>query len=144
MATAAARKADSPSKSEFSPLMPTFEISPLAEFNSRNLAASMRAGTAVMKGAGLYWSHVGAFMSKRLQRDAEAARELVACRSGEDAARCQHEFVSTMINDYFNEMHELLSIGAELAKGVAEPIEERAEEAFHNMEARNAAKTAAE
>jgi hypothetical protein len=48
-----------------------------------------------------------------------------------------------MIADYFNETHALLSIGADLAKGVADPIEERAEEAFHNMEARNAARQAA-
>jgi hypothetical protein len=48
-----------------------------------------------------------------------------------------------MIADYFNETHALLSIGADLAKGVADPIEERAEEAFHNMDARNAARQAA-
>jgi hypothetical protein len=121
---------------EIAELFPTFEIGPFAEFNARNLATSMKAGTAVMKGAATYWSHVGGFVSKRLKSDVETLSALTCCRTGEDAARAQHQFMSKMIADYFNEMHALLSIGAEIAKGVAEPIENRAEEAIHRMETR--------
>lgn len=143
MTTSATEKTRPQGKAGVAPLVPTMEIGPFAEFNARNLETAMRASSAMMKGAGAYWSRVGAFVGKRLQSDVLAARAFSACRSGEDAARTQHEFVSQMIADYFNETHVLLSIGADLAKGVADPIEERAEEAFHNMEARNAARQAA-
>ncbi|MBI1365177.1 MAG: hypothetical protein GC153_04400 [Alphaproteobacteria bacterium] len=125
--------------SDFSALFPTLEIGPLAEFNSRNFATAMRAGTAVMKGAAAYWGHVGKFVGRRLESDAEIAKTLSACRTGEDAIRAHHEFVSKMISDYSREMHELLTIGADIAKGVAEPIEERAEESVHSMESRTPA-----
>ncbi|MGE0408912.1 MAG: phasin family protein [Amphiplicatus sp.] len=120
--------------SEGAPLFPTFEIGPFAEFNARNLATSMNAGTAVMRGAATYWGHIGDFMYKRLQSDAEAFRALSACRCGEEAAKTQRAFVSTMISDYFNGMHAVLTIGAEIAKGVAEPIESRAEEAMRDID----------
>lgn len=125
-------------ESNFPQFLPSLEIGPIAEFNARNMTTMMQTGAAVMKGTAAYWGHVGAFVSMRLQRDVEAARALAACRSGEDAARAQHEFISTMISDYFNEMHELLSIGADVAKDVAEPIEGRAEEALHSLESRAA------
>jgi hypothetical protein len=121
---------------DFPEFVPAFQIGPFAEFNARNLATSMRAGTAVMKGAAAYWGHVGDFIGKRLTCDAEAVRALSDCRTGEDAARAHHEFMSKMISDYFNEMHALLSISANVAKGVAEPVEERAEEAVHGIELR--------
>ncbi len=126
------------SESGFTQFLPTLEIGPFAEFNARNMATMMETGNALMKGTAAYWGHVGTFVSMRLQRDVEAARALAACRSGEDATRAQHQFISTMITDYFNGMHELLSISADMAKGVAEPIEGRAEEAFHGIEARSA------
>ncbi|MGE0408410.1 MAG: phasin family protein [Amphiplicatus sp.] len=144
MATTATAAPKPEGKADFSPLFPTFEVGPFTEFNSRNLSTAMRAGTALMKGAANYWSHVGAFVSKRLQCDAEAARSFSACRSGEDAIHAQHEFISQMIRDYANETQSLLSIGAEIAKGVAEPIEARAEEAVHNIETKSKNAQAAE
>lgn len=125
-------------ESNFAQFLPAFEVGPFAEFNARNMATMVQTSTAMMKGTAAYWGHVSAFVTMRLQSDVEAARALAACRNGEDAARAQHEFVSKMITDYFNEMHELLSIGADVAKGVADPIEGRAEEALHGIEARTA------
>jgi hypothetical protein len=122
-----------------SPLFRTDEVGPFAEFNARNLATAMEASTAFLKGAGAYWGHISAFSKKRLEQDSEIARTLFACHSGEQAVRAQHQFISRMISDYFNEMHALLSIGAEVAKGMADPVENRAEEAIQKMESRAAA-----
>ncbi|HXI86955.1 MAG TPA: phasin family protein, partial [Parvularculaceae bacterium] len=109
------------------------------EFNARNLATAVRASAAVMKGAAAYWGHVGKFVGRRLESDAEIAKTFSGCRTGEDAMRAQHQFVSKMISDYSREMHELLTIGADVAKGVAEPIEDRAEESVRSVEQRAAA-----
>lgn len=129
---------------EFNPLFPSLEVGPFAEFNARNVSTAMRASTAFMKGAASYWDRMGSFMSKRLQCDAEAARAMSACRTGEDAVRTQHAFLSKMIKDYAEEAHALLSIGASIAKDVAEPIEERAEEAVRNIETKSRMTPAAE
>lgn len=128
---------------EFEELIPTLEISPFGEFNSRNLAAAAKANTAILKGAITSWAHCSSFVGRRLRADAELVRELNTSRNGEEAVRAQNRFVSTMITDYVNQMQELLSIGADAARSLIEPIEKRAEEAFHSMEARNEDKEAA-
>lgn len=142
--TTATTMAKSEGRSDFSQLFPTLEVGPFTEFNSRNLSTAMSAGAAMIKGAASYWSHVGAFVNRRLQNDVEAARAFSACRSGEDAMRAQHEFVSKMIKDYADETHALLSISAEIARSVADPIEARAEEALHNIEQKSKVVQAAE
>jgi hypothetical protein len=118
------------------PLLTTAEIGPFAEFNSRNVSTALRAGQAAAKGAAAYWSHVGAFMNKRLRADAEAFSAFTACRSGEEAVRAHHQFVSEMITDYLGEMRSMLTLGAEVARDISEPIEERTEEVVHNIEVR--------
>lgn len=144
MATKPAASGAETDKVKFPEYFSAFQIGPFAEFNTRNLSTGMRAGTAMMKGAAAYWGHLGGFVGKRLASDVETARSFAGCKTGEDAARTHHEFLSKMIADYFNEMHELLSIGADIARGVAEPVEERAEETIHAVEAQaKAAKTAA-
>lgn len=98
----------------------------MAFVSARSLESAMRVGEALTHGYTAFQSHLGEFTSRRLRRDMEAMRAYAACRDGAEAARLHSEFMENMINDYFREWHGLLSIAANVAKGVVEPIEENA------------------
>jgi len=132
---ARAKSADKPNGA----LFPTFEIGPFAEMHSRGLAASTRAGEALAKGVATYNQHLIGFLGRRFKADMDAARVFSACRTGEETAQAHADFMETMMADYFNEMHALLSVGAEIAKGVVEPLEQGAAETMHSADARSAA-----
>lgn len=132
-----------PIEKGFEGLVPTLEVSPFGEFNARNIAAATKANTALLKGATTYWAQLSSFVGRRLRADAEFVRALNTCQSGEEAVRTQHRFVAAMIADYFGEAQKLLTIGADTAHNLVDPLEDRAEEAVHFMEERNRREDAA-
>jgi Phasin protein len=50
------------------------------------------------------------FVSRRLEKDGEAAREIVACKNPADVATVQFRWVEETLRDYSDEMSKLMTI----------------------------------
>ena len=61
------------------------------------------------------------FVSMRLQKDAEATREMMTCRSPADVAAIQSQWVEEILRDYNSEMGKLMTICTKSVNGGAAP-----------------------
>jgi hypothetical protein len=59
------------------------------------------------------------FVSMRLQKDAEATREMMGCRNPADAAAIQSRWVEETLRDYNSEMGKLMTICTKSVNGGA-------------------------
>jgi hypothetical protein len=57
------------------------------------------------------------FMSKRLEKDSEAAREILGCRNLADVAAIQSRWLEETVRDYNSEMTKLMGIYTKSVKG---------------------------
>ena len=60
-----------------------------------------------------------AFVSMRLEKDAEATREMAACKNAADVAAIQSRWLTEALRDYNAEMGKLTAICAKSANGGA-------------------------
>jgi Phasin protein len=61
------------------------------------------------------------FVSMRLQKDAEATREMMGCRDPADMTAVQSRWVEDTLRDYNAEMGKLMTIFTKSINGVAGP-----------------------
>ena len=62
-----------------------------------------------------------AFVSMRLEKDAETTREMMGCRSVADATAIQSRWMEETLRDYNAEMGKLMTILTKSINGVAGP-----------------------
>jgi Phasin protein len=91
--------------------------------SSGNNAALAKAAEAWFAAATECQREMMSFVSMRLQKDAEATREMMACKNPADVAAIQSRWVEETLRDYNSEMGKLMTICTKSVNSGAGPKE---------------------
>lgn len=109
------------------PVMP-FDIEPMIAANQRGFTAAAEAQNHMMKRLAEINSELFGFVSRRLVRDRETAKELAKCHSPQDAVAVCAKFAETAMKDYSEEMGVLAGAYAQSAQQTMEDVQHQVEE----------------
>ena len=105
----------------------------MSELMRANSEAFLQAWTTAMRGMLNYQEHLTRFVGMRMQKDLDMARALSGCRDFEQFVDQQVSFGRDMVDDYMQESEELLQSAIDIIRDSGRQIEDRAEEAPHEV-----------
>lgn len=107
---------------------PPFDAGRMIETNQRALRAALEAQNHGFQHAAKIGTSVLEFVQRRLQHDAEFARQLGSAKAPQDAYAAYHDFVDTAIEDYSAEFSALATLYVDQTKEAMHDAERQVDE----------------
>ncbi|MFT7040634.1 MAG: hypothetical protein ACJAW4_003362 [Paracoccaceae bacterium] len=110
------------------PKMPPLDMVPIIAANKRGLEAATQANTHALKRMALVNRELFGFVTRRLEHDRAAVKQLSTCKSPQDAMALFGTFFETAMRQYSEEISQMSAMYVELTTKTFADVEQEIEE----------------
>jgi hypothetical protein len=112
------------------------ELAVLAETNTANIAAFVRASEALWSGMAIMSQEMMQFASTRIRENMDLSGSVLQCGDPREAFRLECDFARNATKQYLDEASKLLTIAANTSQRSWAPIEELTQETLGRISRR--------
>lgn len=110
------------------PQMPAVDIAPIIEANKRGLEAAAQANSHALRRMAKVNQELFGFVTRRLEHDRAAVKEMAACKSPQDAMALFGTFFETAMRQYSEEIGQISAMYVEQSAEALSDVEHEIEE----------------